>query len=123
MRFIDIAAGSAIALLCLALIAYQDPTLTRSRSAKVIADARAGMVVAGYVEKVGLPFLGSSDFGAICASFESFSNSSVTLTGDVDGVRCSAPLRPSTYLGNATMSLDVAGKRLKIQGWILAEVQ
>lgn len=115
MRILDIGVATGYALLCLSLIAVMNPYLAGIQAATSASDLHTNEAALGYVQTVGLVFLGGAPPMQVCASLEAHSNSTLILGGQIGGVTC--PNAPTTYEGKASVTISLSTRQDTIQAW------
>lgn len=118
MRALDVGAAVGYALLCLAVLIFVNPYASEAGRAQVRVDWKAYAAASGLVRARGLLFLHSATVEEVCSAMASASNSSVILGGSVDGISCSPP-PPTRYLADSTLELDLGGRRVVIEAWVV----
>ncbi|MDG7020931.1 MAG: hypothetical protein JRN23_03255 [Nitrososphaerota archaeon] len=117
MQFLDVAVASGYAALCLSLLVLISPAASQQAAAAAAEHARLDRVVSSYLVGVGLPFLATSPFAAICASAGQKGNSTVGVDVVVDGEDCGlSPAAPP--LATASLSLALQGRQVVIEAWL-----
>jgi hypothetical protein len=118
LRFIDIAAASGYAAVCLSLIVLMSPVAPREAAAGASAQSNLNSAISAYVEHVGLPFLTTSSLAAMCGS--AFAAGNATLGFDIllQGEACGSVIAPSHPLADASLSLDLPGRTVVIEAWL-----
>ena len=115
MRILDIGVATGYALLCLSLIAVMNPYLAGVQASTSASDTHANEAILGYVQAVGLVFLGDATPAQVCASLVAHSNSTLILGGQVGGVAC--PGAPTAYDGEASVTISLSARQDTIQAW------
>jgi len=118
VRFIDIAAASGYAAVCLSLIVLMNPVAPREAAAGASAKSTLDSAISAYVEHVGLPFLTTSSVAAICASALAAGNATLVFDVVLQGEGCGSVIAPSQPLADASLSLDLPGRTVVIEAWL-----
>ncbi len=116
VRVLDIGVAAGYAILCISLIAVLSPYPLEGSAAAAASDARASGAIEGYVQTVGLQFLGTASLPQFCASLEASSNSTVILGGGIGGTTCGPA--PAHFVGASEFSLALSGEKVEIAAWI-----
>jgi hypothetical protein len=119
MRVLDIAVAAGYAVLCITLIAVLSPYPLEGSAATAASDARASSAVAGYMQAVGLQFLGTASPSQLCASLQASSNASVTLGGGIGGTTCGHA--PADYVGASDVKFTLSGEQVEIEAWVAGQ--
>ncbi len=119
MRFLDIAVATGYAALCLSLIVVMNPVTPREGAAQLASQSRLDSAISNYVSRTGLPFLGSSPDAAICDSAVSASNSTFVFDAVLAGEGCPSIVAPSSPLAASSLTLDLPGRTLVIEAWLV----
>jgi hypothetical protein len=122
MQFVDIAVAFGYGLLCLSLIVAISPVVPRETAVQEAAQTRLDVALSSYVERVGVPFLNSSQPSSICESAEQQSNSSfvvsVLINGD-DSCGGAVVAVPVASLATVSLALSFPGRTVLIRTWLL----
>lgn len=121
MRFVDIAAASGYAAVCLSLIVFMNPVVLHQAAFDASGQTSLNHAIAGYIEQVGLPFLTTSSQAAVCASAARASNATLVISAVVDGVPCGSPQAPRAPLATSSLSIDLPGRTLVVEAWLARE--
>jgi hypothetical protein len=116
MRIIDIAAAGGYAMLCISLIIFMSPYSAQDGVIAAASDARASSAIAGYIETVGMPFLGSASASQFCASLQSAGNATISLGGSLNGIACGGA--PAHFAGSSDFVFTVSGNHLEVEAWV-----
>jgi len=116
LRFLDIAVGSAYGALCLSLIVSMSPVASREAAVVAVSQARLDAATTDYIGRMGLPFLASSPFSAICDSAAAASNLTLVIDVLAEGAACRAP--PDSPLASSSLTVNLPGRVLVIEAWI-----
>jgi len=118
MQFIDIAAASGYAAICLSLIVLINPIAPREAAVEAGAQTRLDSAISAYIESVGLPFLTTSADAAICGSASEASNATVTFDAFVEGDGCALVAAPAAPLASSSLTLSLPGREVVIEAWL-----
>ena len=118
LQFIDIAIASGYAAICLSIMLAVSPVAPHEAAGDAAAQHRLDAAISMFVGRVGLPFLTTAPFSAICSATAQATNSSLAISASVDGVACDNHAGPTAELAHSSFSLDLPGRSVVISGWL-----
>ncbi len=119
MRVLDIGVAAGYAVLCISLIAALSPYPLEGSAATAASAARASSAVAGYIQTVGLQFLGTASPSQLCSSLQASSNATVILGGGIGGSTCGPG--PADFVGASDFRFTLSGEEVEIEAWVAGQ--
>ena len=106
MRILDIGVAHGYALLCLALVSYDEPLRLWGRGGPGPLPAEGERSLFHYLGSTGLVFLAAASPSQVCASLRAYSNSTMFLGGQIGGT----PLPGCTeqFLAESTVTFSLS---------------
>ncbi len=117
-RTLDIAAGTCVAVLSIALLASMNPALPRQQSAELAERSNTRDAILGFVRSIGLVWITTSPLRAICDRLAEY-NSSVTLNARIGGEGCLP--NSGTHYAYSNISISIGDTELNLEAWVADE--
>ncbi len=114
MRTLDIAAGTCVAILSIAILATMNPALPREQAAELAERANTRDTILRFVRSVGLVWITTSPLREICDRLASY-DSSVTLNARLGREGCLP--NSGTHYAYANVSFSIGDSELSLEAW------
>ena len=115
MRTLDIAAGTCVAVLSIALLASMNPALPKEQSVELAERSKTRDAILGFVRSVGLVWLTTSSLHAICDRLARYDSSAV-LNARI-GVEGCLP-NSGTHYAYSNITLSIGDSELNLEAWV-----
>jgi hypothetical protein len=114
-RTLDIAAGTCVAILSIALIASMNPALPKEESAELAQRSNTRNAILGFVRSVGLVWITTSSLRAICDRLAGY-DSSVVMNARIGGEGCLP--NGGTHYAYSNLSFPIGNSELNLEAWV-----
>jgi hypothetical protein len=94
------------------------PVAPREAAVEAAAQSRLDSAVSAYLQHAGLTFLASSSQEAVCESASQWSNATLEIDVELDGVGCPSVAEPPSPLASTFVSLGLPGRAVVVEAWL-----